>query len=135
MNDIELEYVISILFYHNLLLFCSENVLQFDILPSFPEKLSRLPVTLSIYVRRCPLFILSTLDSKCSRKNFCGYESIHKFFQHETKAMYGINILSQVHNKRLNVQYCQNISNEQKLFNVGYIHRLKKFVDRQNSEY
>ena len=31
-----------------LLLFRSENVLQFDILPSFPEKLSRLPVTLSI---------------------------------------------------------------------------------------
>ena len=52
--DIELEYVISILFYHNLLLFCSENVLQFDILPSFPEKLSRLPVTLSIYIdARC----------------------------------------------------------------------------------
>ena len=45
--------VISILFYHNLLLFRSENVLQFDILPSFPEKLSRLPVTLSIY--RCTL--------------------------------------------------------------------------------
>ena len=63
--DIELEYVID---YHNLLLFRSENVLQFDILPSFPEKLSRLPVTL------CMLFILSTLDSKCSRKNFCGYE-------------------------------------------------------------
>ena len=37
-----------ILFYHNLLLFRSENVLQFDILPSFPEKLSRLPGTLSI---------------------------------------------------------------------------------------
>ena len=49
--DIELENiikVISILFYHNLLLFHSENVLQFDIFPSFPEKLSRLPVTLSI---------------------------------------------------------------------------------------
>ena len=39
--------------------------------------------------------------------------------------MYGINILSQVHNKRLNVQYCQNISNEQKLFNVDYIRGLK----------
>ena len=46
-----------------------------------------------------------------------------------------VNILSQVHNKRLNVQYCQNISNEQKLFNVGYIHGLKKFADCQNGEY
>ena len=126
--------MISILFYHNLLLFCCENVLQFDILPSFPEKRSRLPVTLSL----CMLSILSTLDSKCSRKNFCGYESIHKLpklFQHEAKAMYDINILSQVYNKRLNVQYCQNISNEQKLFNVGYIRGLKKFADCQNSEY
>ena len=63
-----------ILFYRNLLLFRSENILQFDILPSFPEKLSRLPVTLSI----CTLSILSTLDSKCSHKNFYGYEAIHK---------------------------------------------------------
>ena len=34
-----------------------------------------------------------------------------------------------ISNKRLNVQYCQNISNEQKLFNVGYIREFKKFAD------
>ena len=47
--------------------------------------------------------------------------------------MYGINILSQVHIKRLNVHYCQN--NEQKLFNVDYIRESSWITNTVNIEH